>query len=306
MSLVDNREMAREALFFGELPYQPMPEEADIGIAGLLRVYTPKRGRNGGDLNDALSRVPDQVIKILVAQQVVATQCDNGDAVFSFIDMDTPTARAVIGVTAYCMQAWEKAMHRSDGPSLLNPTQDIKTKTDINERLGHLLGAQSLVIETATAAAETLSVWCKNPNKPSDNELKNLSKVLSNWGPRFLTEWMNGSILDGWLKVQKLDEEEIAHWREIFTDSLKKHFAVENINDPLNALSRVKEHLETTLRDESIAERLGWSVEQVKEIFTDSLKKRFAVGNIGDPLKGIADYVDGVVSYGGTYYTRNH
>ena len=83
-------------------------------------------------------------------------------------------------------------------------------------------------------------------------------------------------------------------------------FAVENINDPLNALSRVKEHLETTLRDESIAERLGWSVEQVKEIFTDSLKKRFAVGNIGDPLKGIADYVDGVVSYGGTYYTRNH
>lgn len=42
--LVDNRPVAYEALFKGELPYEPQPDEADIGIAGLWRALTEKRG----------------------------------------------------------------------------------------------------------------------------------------------------------------------------------------------------------------------------------------------------------------------
>jgi hypothetical protein len=46
-NLVENREVAHEALFQGELPYEPQQDEQDIGLSGLWRAHTQKGGRKG-------------------------------------------------------------------------------------------------------------------------------------------------------------------------------------------------------------------------------------------------------------------
>jgi len=61
----------------------------------------------------------------------------------------------------------------------------------------------------------------------------------------------------------------------------------------LKALDTVKHHLEVTLSDANIANRLSWSEAEVQEIFSPNLRKRFAVYNISDPLKALEDWEKG-------------
>ena len=48
----------------------------------------------------------------------------------------------------------------------------------------------------------------------------------------------------------------------------------------MEAIRRVKKHLDETLTDEKIGKELGISPEEVSENFTKSVKLRFAVNNI--------------------------
>ena len=61
---------------------------------------------------------------------------------------------------------------------------------------------------------------------------------------------------------------------------MKLRFAVSNISDPMDALRRVKKHLEETLSDEAIAKELGITLEEVQENFGRSVKLYFVVHNI--------------------------
>ena len=88
---------------------------------------------------------------------------------------------------------------------------------------------------------------------------------------------------------------------EVFTPGIRQYFAVHNISDPLAALERVKDNIDL-LTDQAIAEKTGWSLEEVGEVFTPGIRKHLAVHNISDPLKGATDYIAGNISFGGRYY----
>jgi hypothetical protein len=90
--------------------------------------------------------------------------------------------------------------------------------------------------------------------------------------------------------------------QEIITPSVRRYFAVGNINNPMEALERVKKNLDI-MTDSAIMESLGWSEDDVKEIITPGIRRYFAVRNINDPMAGLIDYIDGKVHYGSTYYS---
>jgi DNA-directed RNA polymerase specialized sigma subunit len=75
--------------------------------------------------------------------------------------------------------------------------------------------------------------------------------------------------------------------KEGFPKWMRLRFAVHNISNPLEALRRVKEHLERTLSEENIAKELGMSVEEVRESFPKSIRLYLAVHNISNPLEGL-------------------
>ena len=89
--------------------------------------------------------------------------------------------------------------------------------------------------------------------------------------------------------------------RENFGRGVKLHFAVKNISDPMEALRRVKKHLDETLSDEEIMRELGITLEEVRENFGRGVKLRFAVGNISDPLDGCRKWRQGKISAPWTY-----
>jgi DNA-directed RNA polymerase specialized sigma subunit len=83
--------------------------------------------------------------------------------------------------------------------------------------------------------------------------------------------------------------------RESFPRSLRLYLAVGYISNPLEALKRVKEHLDTTLSDENIARELGISLEEVKNILPKARKLYFAAHHIRNPLEGIKDWWEGKI-----------
>ena len=83
--------------------------------------------------------------------------------------------------------------------------------------------------------------------------------------------------------------------RESFPKGMKLHFAAYNISNPLEALRKVKEHLDTTLSDENIAKELGISLEEVKKILPKARKLYFAAHHIRNPLEGVKDWWEGKI-----------
>ena len=69
----------------------------------------------------------------------------------------------------------------------------------------------------------------------------------------------------------------------------------------MEALRRVKKHLDETLSDEEIMRELGITLEEVRENFGRGVKLRFAVGNISDPLDGCRKWRQGKISAPWTY-----
>ncbi len=85
-------------------------------------------------------------------------------------------------------------------------------------------------------------------------------------------------------KILGITPEEV---REGFPKGIRLRFAVYNISDPLKALIRVKEHLDTILTDENIARVLNMDIKEVRRSFPKWMRLHFAVYNISDPLKAL-------------------
>ena len=83
---------------------------------------------------------------------------------------------------------------------------------------------------------------------------------------------------------------------------MRRQIAVGNINNPMEALDRVKANLDN-LNDRAIAERLGWSEEDARDIITPGMRRQFAVNNISDPFSALIDYINGKIKYSNGYYS---
>jgi hypothetical protein len=123
---------------------------------------------------------------------------------------------------------------------------------------------------------ESIRLYCKNNKiwKSTD-----WGKFANIWDDEFISIyfWSDTKIAE----ELNISEKEV---RENFTKSVKLHFAIGNISDPMGALRRVKKHLDETLADNQIAEELKISEEEVRENFTKSVKLYFAINNISDPM----------------------
>ena len=95
---------------------------------------------------------------------------------------------------------------------------------------------------------------------------------------------------------------EMEEVKELFTDGVRKYLAVKNISDPLDAVIRVKENYTKTLTHENIFTELNkdsdvrFDISEVKELFTDGVRKYFAVGNIESPILGLCNFVTGKIA----------
>ena len=83
--------------------------------------------------------------------------------------------------------------------------------------------------------------------------------------------------------------------QEYFPRGVRLHFAVHNISDPLEALRKVKHHLDYTLTDENIARALGITPSEAQEYFSRGVRLYFAVHHISDPLDGLNKWLDGKI-----------
>ena len=291
--LLDNRAAAYEALFLGELPYNPQPDEADIGLSGLWRVHTPKRGRNGDELNYHLDTIPSQVYGLLLEHDIAAHNPDEPvETIFGLLDPKT-TLPIISNITSQALTLWEKALWRNQyGPVVstngTNPVEAGGVEDAAKERLANLLAKKSLVIETAAAAMWVLPIFSRNALQPTRKEQADLAKILANWGPQFLVEWMDGSIITRWLDslgITQTEKQDLLS--TTFTPAIRKYLAVHNITDPLAALDRVKTNLDLLNDNQTLAERLGWSETEVTATFTPTIRKYLAVNNITDPLAAL-------------------
>ena len=284
-NLVENREVAHEALFQGELPYEPQPDEQDIGLSGLWRAHTTKRGRKGEIIDSHFDEIPKIVGAIISDHEKLSRSPEgaNGAAIFSFLNPEIQ--EIVTEITTGAIKNWELALYRNKQPFLLGVSNEHLDDIS-NERLAHLVGMQSLVIETAAAAIESLPAFVEVPTKPTKTEKEDLSKIISNWGPNFVKEWFSGKIIEEHFRQSGLDDAEIREWLNTFTPGIRRRFAVGNITDPMEALDRVKANLES-LNDQAIAERLDWSEEEAREIITPSTRRYFAVKNITNPMEAL-------------------
>jgi len=266
-SIVDLRLARYDTLFRGELPYEPLPGDVEIGISGLCRI-TNNRGVRKLDLNKHLNNLPTIIDEILLEHDLAAM--DGNEAIFAFIDDDT---RAKVGsIVSGIFTQWE-VTHNRQGLDILLPNKDSQAKW--------------LVVETATAVMQVVGDVA-NLNIKTNKECQNISKIIYNWGPRFAKQWFDGTIIKQWMDSENIAEQEQTEWLNIFTPNVRKHLAVYYISDPLKALSQVKENLEVHLTDQSIAKHLNWTESEAQVVFTPSLRKHLAVKNISDPLKALS------------------
>jgi DNA-directed RNA polymerase specialized sigma subunit len=93
--------------------------------------------------------------------------------------------------------------------------------------------------------------------------------------------------------------------QETFAKSMKIRLAMGYISDPIKGLLQAKNHLDTTLVDENIAQKLGLTVEEVRDTITQGMKTRFAIVNMADPIQGVVDFILGKITYSGNITITN-
>lgn len=135
----------------------------------------------GAALEDILDTVPIRVKEILEAHQQEGLVAAGSNAAYGFIGGSVP--ESITTIVSRAMSIYEKALYRNDCPSLLHSGGEVET-----ERLGHIVGADALVVELAAAAQIVLPYIAKNPNKPTKNDMSDVSLLLANWGPQFAVE----------------------------------------------------------------------------------------------------------------------
>ena len=267
---IDQREAYYDTLFQGELPYEPLPDDGQIGIAALCRA-THRAGRRADVLRNHVNNLPSIVDAILVEHDLAAKSGDGDhDAVFAFADEET---RDLVGdIVTDIFTQWEVTHNKNKLDPLLPDAHS---------------SSKGLVIETAAAVMSIAATGNGFNLRKNKLDRGGIARIIYNWGPEFARQWFNGTIIRQWAEGQQLSTAETDTWLEVFTPSILKHFTINSTTDPLEHLEAVKYHLEETLTDTNIAERLGWTPDEVAEVFTPSMRKHFAVGNISDPLKAL-------------------
>ncbi len=272
IAAVNLREARYDTLFLGELPYEPMPEEAYVGIAGLCRVTNTSRKRSDA-LNEHLDKLPGIIDNILLNHDIAARQ--DQAAIFGFIKPET--RQDVSTIVSDIFKKWE----------ITHDRQGLGTLVD-----SAYTPARWLVIETAAAVVQVVGENSHNfklSNKTDgdlavgniNDPLKALDKIKANL--RVLSDTSAIAKRLGWSEAEV---------EEVFTPGIRKYLAVHNINDPLKALDKIKANLETLSDIPAIAKRLGWREAEVEKVLTLSTRKHLAVHNINDPLKGLVDLVN--------------
>src|ERR1035438_4811311 len=115
-----------------------------------------------------------------------------------------------------------------------------------------------------------------------------IAKIIAWWGPEFTMQWFDGRTFSHWADENEIPVDERSEIWKLFNPTTLKRFILHNIADPLKSLGAVKQNLETTLTTANIAEHLGWTEEEVDEVFTSGWRKRVATHNIADPLSALA------------------
>ncbi|MEK7594684.1 MAG: hypothetical protein AAB436_03545 [Patescibacteria group bacterium] len=273
-SPVEMRSERYAQLFDGELEYLEVPlvDETELSLSALART-TNRAGGRRPELREHLATLPAAIDEILDEHDTAAhTDSDSTNALFAFV---SPEDREIVsGIVADVFTQWEISQSRH-GFAPLNPE--------------HNTDSRWLVIETAAAVMKT-AVGMSNFNiRDNMSDRESIAKILTSWGPKFTEKWFDGSILDKWTTDMGMDEEESERWRMTFNPSTLKKLADTNTTDPLTALGKVKEHLDVTLTDENIAEKLGWTSERVAEAFPAGTRMYFAVYSRKDPLKALGE-----------------
>jgi hypothetical protein len=270
-SLADQRELHYETLFAGELPYQPLSDEATVGIAALART-TFRGGQRPVALKEHLANLPDLVSDYLdIHDELGRYSEDPSVAVFCFVDEEDRLE--VTGIVTEVIEQWERACHRLGREPLIT-----------HDETGY-----GLIIETASAVSRAfMALAATGVDISSERDRRAVSKLITSWGPEFATQWLNGELLTQWMAHNQITEpEDIQFWNEFVTPGLLVEKLHTNIANPLDALDRIKYNLETYLTDTKIAKYLGWSVQETAEFMTPSTRKQFAVKYIGNPVKGL-------------------
>ncbi len=83
--------------------------------------------------------------------------------------------------------------------------------------------------------------------------------------------------------------------QELFPRGMRVRFAVHNMLNPIDALRKVKHHLETTLSDENICAKFGIDISHIPKLHINT-KKYFAYAYITNPLCGVAKYATGLIN----------
>lgn len=273
-SLIDYRPQAYETLFLGEMVYERRPPETEVGVAGLLRLYTETRGRRS---TGNVKLVEQRVGHILQQHDTNARQPGReDDALFGLIDPTTDLP-LLIELTSAIMTRWNKALLIRQEPPFFSDDQDEWP----------IPAVESLVLETASATLKVLPFMTGRAPGLSAAQKANVVQVVAKWGPDFVESWISGAILEEWLTTHGLPAEEIAYWKKEITPGYRKIILNGSITDPLPNLKKLKQNLELLADDNLIAEQMGWSVQEVTDFFLPSHRKELAIAYLSNPLASL-------------------
>jgi len=273
-SLIVQREANYDRLFKGELPGGQV-EEGDLSVTALCRA-TRKGGGRPTALAEHIERIPSVVDAILTEQDAAARQ-DGGDAIFGFVSKE---ARDQIGgIVADILVQWEVAYDKAKVAASEGADKRLIVDADSPNR--------GLVIETAAAVMEAITPENGFDLGKTKGDRATAVKLISCWGPEFVRQWSNGKIMEQWADDRQLTPEEKAEMFAIFPPGVRKQFATDYPGDPLAALDLVHHNLKEIWTTERMAIRLGWSENEVDEVFTPALRKTLIKGYLHNPNKAI-------------------
>lgn len=261
-----------ETLFNGENLYNSDQDVSLLSIAGLCR-STIRSGMRSKKLNDHLDQIPSTINDILTEHDQAAIAQSN--AAYAFInDQARVTVRDIV---AKVFTQWEIAMTRKNYETLL-PGKDDSSKW--------------LVVETAAAVMQVIGDVPQYKIETYSKDADRIAAIIASWGPKFAKQWFDTTILTQWMNGLGISDTEQSQWLEVFTPGVLKRIAEYHTTNPINALNRIKNNLDTYLTEEAIAAQLAWQLEEVRAVFSPSVRKHFAVSNISNPQQAIKKVKD--------------
>ena len=261
------------AAYSQENPEDPLESrdatrEAVYAIQEIARV-TWTKGRISKSVELVLRQIKEETEKILVA--------DNDNSIVCLC----PDSR----------EATLEALHQTIKVHLIgffraNENDLSGTIFDTSET-GKEEARKRYISELTTIFLEN-GIWFPGKTK---SEQKALQKLSQYYGTEYVQAFFEGTSIKSTLQKAGIEMSDTEIEKD-FPRSIRLHFAVNNISDPLKALKRVGQHLTETLTNKNIKETIkksGIEISEVeiKESFTRGRRLYFAVNNISDPLAAV-------------------